>query len=479
MKTPDDTDDAIPNPFAPTPKRSAGPVVEAPFDDGETRVRPVSSAVDPLIGATLGESTVLAPLGSGAMGLVYRGEQPATGRPVAIKVLKRDFAADPNYLRRFIEEARSLSACRHPGIVDIFDFGTLPSGEPYLVMELIEGESLEAFLAREGALPPATALSIIIPLCSALSAAHAAGIIHRDLKPANIVLVKLADGTTFPKLLDFGLARRGEGGGAKVRQTSIGGTPLYIAPEQARGEEISAQTDLYSLGCVLSELLVGQPPFTSGNLMELLDQHASLAPVPIRQVRKELPVALEALVLELLAKKQADRPASADEVKRRLEGIQLQLTLATAPAERPPRRITRPEARTVREPIPQKTVKVDPVTEEADAIPRAAVLPGPRPVTPPARSKTGLIIAALLLIIVVLVGLLLFVPKRATETENEPPRWHSLQKRVHRLPHGDTRKALQRVLAEAKGCNESVEACAQKFEELERLLTSAEANPAP
>ncbi len=305
-----------------------------PFDDLGTAVRPVSSDSDPLIGAMLGEYRVLAPLGSGGVGLVYRGEQPVIGRPVAIKVLKAEYARDPNHARRFLEEARSVSAARHPGIIDVFSFGQTPAGVPYLVMELLEGEPLDALLARRGSLPPKEALSLLIPMLNALSAAHAAGVIHRDLKPGNVFIVQLRDGTTFPKLLDFGLARRGEAG-AMVRQTSVGGTPLYIAPEQLRGEAVGPRTDLYSLGCLAYEMVVGAPPFTAVNLHELLDQHLTLAPPPLRARAPSVPVEFERLVLRMLAKDPLERPATALEVREQLERIQASVATGAPRTARP------------------------------------------------------------------------------------------------------------------------------------------------
>lgn len=307
--------------FEPTVQRPTQP--PPPQDPGvieSTSVRSITSDVDPLIGAMLGEYRVLAPLGEGGVGLVYRGEQPVIGRPVAIKVLKREYAQDPNHTRRFLEEARSVSAARHPGIIDVFSFGQTASGEPYLVMELLEGEPLDVLLKRRGALPVREALGLAIPVLNALSAAHAAGVTHRDLKPGNVFVVKLRDGTTFPKLLDFGLARRGEAN-AMVRQTSVGGTPLYIAPEQVRGEPVGPQTDLYSFGCVLFELLAGRPPFTAVNLHALLDQHLKLAPPSLRARAPLVSEELERLVYQLLEKDLQKRPVSALEVRDELERL--------------------------------------------------------------------------------------------------------------------------------------------------------------
>jgi serine/threonine protein kinase len=162
-------------------------------------------------------------------------------------------------------------------------------------------------------------MTLLPPLLNALSAAHNAGVIHRDLKPANIFIVTLPDGATYPKLLDFGLARRGEAGANSVRQTSVGGTPLYIAPEQVRGESVSARTDLYSLGCVLYEVLTGQPPFRAGNLNQLIEQHLTLKPTPLRELAPDIGPKLEAVVLQWLEKRPEARPATAVEARLALE----------------------------------------------------------------------------------------------------------------------------------------------------------------
>lgn len=321
-RVPDLPDDAV----APTAVRR--PVTDV---GGEpTAVRAINSDGDPLVGATLGEYRVLAPLGSGGVGLVYRGEQPSLGRPVAIKVLKREYARDPQHARRFLKEARAVSAARHPGIVEVFSFGETPAGEPYLVMELLEGEALDVVLADRGRLPPAEAVALMIPMLSALGAAHAAGVVHRDLKPANVFLVQLHDGTRYPKLLDFGMARRGQVG-ASIRQTSVGGTPLYIAPEQARGDAVGPQTDLYSFGCMAFELVAGRPPFTASALDALLEQHLLLRPPSLREAVPDVPVELERLILSLLEKEPAQRPATALEVRTRLEAIHAALAVSSAP----------------------------------------------------------------------------------------------------------------------------------------------------
>ena len=330
---------------------------------------------DPLIGQMLGEYRVLGPLGKGGQGIVYRGEQPVINRPVAIKVLKREFANDPKNARRFLEEARSVSAARHPGIIDIFSFGETPAGEPYLVMELLEGEPLDVLLRNRGALPEKEVIALLIPILSALSSAHAAGVIHRDLKPGNVFVVKLHDGTTFPKVLDFGLARRGEAGASRVRQTSVGGTPLYVAPEQVRGEAVGPQTDLYSLGCMAYELLAGRPPFYEGNLQQLLDQHLKLAPKPLRP-NVAVSAELEQLVLRLLEKDLTNRPQSAREVREQLEKLR---DVASAPTRKLPKTlpVAKPPMETIRLPAqPAPTTTAAPAQPSGRPFPMKLVVGG-------------------------------------------------------------------------------------------------------
>jgi serine/threonine-protein kinase len=301
-----------------------GPV---PAYQGE--VTTVRSSSTSLLGQMLGEYRVLEPLGSGAQGDVFRGEHPVLHRQVAIKVLKPEYAVDANHKRRFLDEARAVIAARHPGIIDIFGVGETPDDRPWFVMELLEGEPLDLLL-RGGPLSVTEAVKLLVPITQALGAAHAVGVIHRDLKPANIFVVQLPDGARFPKLLDFGLARRGEAG-ARVAQTSVGGTPLYLAPEQARGEAVGPQTDLYSLGCVAYEMLCGQPPFALTDLHALLDAHATLAPASLHSRGAVVPARLQQLITRLLAKQLSARPASAKEVREVLEQVQVDLARDGSP----------------------------------------------------------------------------------------------------------------------------------------------------
>ncbi len=267
-------------------------------------------------------------LGAGGMGEVYAAEQPLIGKKVAIKVLKLEIAADKASVKRMLAEARAVNSIRHRGIVDIFNFGTLPDGRPYLVMEYLVGTPLDAMLATRGSLPPLEACELLEEVCAALAAAHAAGVVHRDLKPANaFVLNDSATQTRYVKLLDFGLAKSSRVGasGPLTQAGMVVGTPDYIAPEQARGDVVTGKTDLYSLGVMAFELLTGKLPFQGGSVVELMMAHLQ-TPAPRASTRAQnLPPALDDLVLALMAKEPRDRPESADAVWREFKRLRLSL----------------------------------------------------------------------------------------------------------------------------------------------------------
>ena len=204
----------------------------------------------PLTGQKLGDYVVGTILGSGGMGEVYEGEQPVIGKKVAIKVLKESVAQDKVNVQRMLSEARAVASIRHRSICDVFNFGTLDDGRPYLVMEYLDGEPLDLILRKRLALAPLEAVELLEEICSALAAAHARNIVHRDLKPGNVfVLTDAATKTRYVKLLDFGLAKdhlKTLGGGAPATMDGfVVGTPDYIAPEQARGLQVTPKTDLY------------------------------------------------------------------------------------------------------------------------------------------------------------------------------------------------------------------------------------------
>src|SRR4051812_20609418 len=253
------------------------------------------------------------------MGTVYRAEHVVLGSPAAVKILLPQFTQDTVVVDRFFQEARAASAIRHAGIVEVFDFGRLPTGQAFIAMELLRGEELASFLARRGALDPSLAVQIAIQMLAALSATHLVGVIHRDLKPDNIFLVPDpgAPGAIRVKILDFGIAKLtgrplpGQPGRPRTKNMILG-TPAYMAPEQCRGgSELDARADLYAVGCLLFELLTGRPPFIAAGDGEVMAMHIYEPPPRLSNLAPHLPVELDALLAKLLTKDPADRIPSA------------------------------------------------------------------------------------------------------------------------------------------------------------------------
>ncbi|MBO2458071.1 serine/threonine-protein kinase [Actinomadura violacea] len=275
------------------------------------------------------------PIGRGGMGQVWRGTDLRLRRPVAIKILPSDLAADQNSLARFRREAETAAALQHPGITVVFDIddghAEADGTTMFLVMELLEGQDLRAVIrASPGGLPVARTASFATQIADALAAAHARGIVHRDIKPHNLMV--LADDRI--RICDFGIAHLAGGATRLTAQGSSIGTPAYMAPEQFRGEPLGVQTDLYALGCVIYEMLTGSPPFgVDGDLHALMYRHLNQpAPAP-RFKRPETPEYLDRLVSDALAKNPADRPGSAQAVADFLRSR----NDAHAPAATPPR----------------------------------------------------------------------------------------------------------------------------------------------
>jgi serine/threonine-protein kinase len=281
--------------------------------DGAVRA-PVGT--DAILGTTIGSWRVARLLGAGGMGRVYVAVQPKIGARVAIKILKRDSAGDPAIVERFFNEARSVNVIKHENIVDIIDLGTLPGGEPYIVMEYLEGASLGAILRKTKRIAIGTVGRLVGEVLAALEAAHAKGVIHRDLKPDNVFVSPSGRVT----VLDFGIAKLvdDKSGSAPTQTGSLLGTPAYMSPEQARSQPLDARADLYSLGVILYEATTGTLPFTAANLFDLLQLHVSATPPPPRVANPEIPAELEAVILRALEKDPARRFASATEMRAAL-----------------------------------------------------------------------------------------------------------------------------------------------------------------
>ncbi|PZR07392.1 MAG: serine/threonine protein kinase [Archangium gephyra] len=275
---------------------------------------------DPLLGRMLGEYLVSEALSRGGMGAVYRGEQPVIGKKVAIKVLLPDAAEDPEQMNRLLEEARAVNAIRHPNIIDIFSFGSLPDGKHYFIMELLDGLPLNELLAEKGRLTPGEVVIVLDQTMSALGAAHSAGVIHRDLKPANLFVTTLPDHSWHITVLDFGLAKR-LGASSSTSPNLVMGTPGFMAPEQIRGQTITPRTDLYAMGVVAWLLLTGEEPYNADSIVDLMMRHLE-DPLPdLSRLAPETPPALVQLISRLLSKRPDQRPASAMEVRAELQRL--------------------------------------------------------------------------------------------------------------------------------------------------------------
>nr|WP_166682299.1 protein kinase [Streptomyces sp. 846.5] len=252
-------------------------------------------------------------LGSGGMATVWRARDELLERAVAVKTLSEGSWSNASAVARFTQEVHTVAGLDHPNIVTLFDAG-VDEGVPFLVMELIEGTDLDSLLGF-GPLPIALAVSIADQVCAALEAAHRAGVVHRDIKPANLLLT--FDNTV--KVVDFGIARTITSARAALTATAtVIGTSTYMAPEQATGGHLDPRTDLYALGCVLYAMLTGKPPFEGEDPMAVLFQHLHQPPVPPSRFRAEIPVGLEELVLDLLAKDPDQRPADASAARDQL-----------------------------------------------------------------------------------------------------------------------------------------------------------------
>ena len=265
-----------------------------------------TSAAGELGGEASNRYRLLDELGHGGMGVVYRAEHVVLQKPVAIKVLRPGLADDPVLATQFVLEARAACRARHPGIVDVTDFGRLGDGRAFIVMELVEGETLAHVLLEGGPLPPRRAVALARRIANALRAAGDAGIVHRDLKPSNVFV--LPDDRV--KIGDFGVACIVHS--AHAASGRVVGTVGYMAPEQARGESVDARADLYALGCVLYEMLVGRAPF-AGNAAEILKAHASAAVPPIDSPHGPIPPELGRVIQRAMAKRPEERyPAASD-----------------------------------------------------------------------------------------------------------------------------------------------------------------------
>ena len=301
------------------------PVVEEVAVSFDVTIEPAQESVrDPLIGRSLagGKLLIESLVGKGMMGAVYKATHRELRIPVAVKVMHARFQQDADFCKRFYDEALAASRLDHPNLVRVHDFGQEPDGLLYLSMELIEGRNLRVVLTEEGPMPIARLANLMMQVCAGLGQAHARGIVHRDVKPDNVVLVMRVDDDGKPheqvKVCDFGLALMRAGDAVNER---FAGTPVYMSPEQCRGEELDARTDVYACGVMLFELATGTPPFLSDKPMVVINRHLSAQPPLMSSLRADVDARLEPIVQKALKKSREERQENARALRSELKAL--------------------------------------------------------------------------------------------------------------------------------------------------------------
>ncbi|MBI2895664.1 MAG: serine/threonine protein kinase [Deltaproteobacteria bacterium] len=283
--------------------------------------RPSAGETDTMVGRVLeGKYRIDSVLGKGGMGVVYTATHAKLGKRMALKILRSEMSQDADLVSRFTQEARAASAIGSEHITDVTDFGDLPDGSTYFVMEYLEGVPLSGAMKKTGPIDPAKAVHIMAQICKALGAAHAGGIVHRDLKPDNVFLIRRGDRDDFVKILDFGIAKVGGAVGPRTRSGMIFGTPHYMSPEQAAGNLVDPRADIYAAGVILFQMLTGQVPFDADSFMGILTKHMFEDAPRMDSVRPDeaRPLELEAIVSKAMAKRPEDRFQTMEEFRRAL-----------------------------------------------------------------------------------------------------------------------------------------------------------------
>jgi serine/threonine-protein kinase len=327
------------------------------------------------------------------MGEVYKAEQPAMDRMVAIKILHEKLAARPDLVSRFRREARAMSRLSHPNTVRVFLYGQLENtGQLYIAMEYLDGMDLARITRRDGPMDHVRGSKIIIQVLGALEEAHGVGVIHRDLKPENILLTMQGGISDFPKVLDFGLAKIKEqhprpGSLVLTREGMVFGTPEFMSPEQARGETLDGRSDIYSMGVIFYEMLTARLPFPRCKPMEYISHHINTPPIPVTERRPELnlPRELDPIMAKALEKDRENRYASAKDFAAALQAI-----------------IPRTAQSGAMHAIPSAS-RGDPTESQRISS------PAPAPTPEPSRGGKGLVIALLLVIAALLIAVILLL----------------------------------------------------------------------
>lgn len=304
---------------------------------------------DPWIGKTFADRYIIdSVLGLGGMSVVYKAKHKLMDRTVAIKMMHNVLKQDVTALERFKLEAQAASSLSHQNVITVYDFGVTPDGEPFFVMDCLEGESLKDLIERKGRISYDRALSIFKQICEGLEAAHKRGIVHRDLKPANVIVTKQDDGSEHVRLVDFGIAKMLKQDGRQQQQLTktgeVFGSPIYMSPEQCLGKDIDARSDIYALGCLMYETLSGEPPFLGSGFLETMNMHVGDKAKPLTEVVPDanLPVELVEVINRCMEKDPDARFQSVGEVRDTLVYITTALLgssrthISSISAARPP-----------------------------------------------------------------------------------------------------------------------------------------------
>jgi hypothetical protein len=372
-------------------------------------VRPEAGGSDDLTGRVIDERYFLVrTIGVGGMGHVYLGEHLRTRRRCALKVISRRYVSDPDALPRFVREATNAGRISHPSVATLYDFGETEDGMAYLAMEYVDGESLSKLLEREGPLPPARAVEIARQVAEGVGAAHDLGIVHRDLKPGNILLTKDRKGADVVKVVDFGISQAPAAEQQKLTGTGMAlGTPQYMSPEQLVGDPVDGRSDVYSLGCVLFEMLTGEHPF-NGSAAQLVTRRLTESPPCVRDTNPEIPKSLDELVIKALGRLPQERFPTMEALRDAL------LAAPTGPVTTAPRRLA---AWLGGEPITSPTMPEHPPAEPE---PDGSVATAPRATARPRRLRPLGVMAAVGLVILLLGGVRLLTGDREVVGSGTP-----------------------------------------------------------